>query len=150
MKRLTLLLALFLSLAAAAQHKLEMTRIAHTDKVVILEENTRVKVRTSDMKKHVGELQFTSDGKLSVDGQVFALEDITSIKKQSKNFGTLKTVVLIVGVATLGTAAIVSAGGGEAAFLLFAGGGGLTLTAGILEAFNPNYTKRKWTYRIIE
>ncbi|UMY67147.1 MULTISPECIES: hypothetical protein [unclassified Flavobacterium] len=150
MKHLLSLLALFLTIGATAQKKLEMTNIANTGKKVVLEENTRVKIRTSDMKKHIGELHFTADGKLLVDGAEIPLETITSIKKQSKSFGTLKTVVLIVGVATMGAAAIVAASGGEAAFLLFATGSGLSIGSGILETVNPNYTKRKWTYQLTE
>lgn len=150
MKQLLSFLALFIALGATAQKKLEMTNIADTGKKVVIEENTRVKIRTSDMKKHVGELHFTADGKLLVDGQEIALENITSIKKQTKSFGTLKTVVLIVGVATMGAGAIVAAGGGEAAFLLFTTGGGLSIASGVMEAFNPNYTKRKWTYQLTE
>lgn len=150
MKHLLSLLALFVTVSALAQKKLEITNIADTGKKIVLEENTRVKIRTSDMKKHIGELHFTADGKLSVDGVDIPLENITSIKKQSKAFGTFKTVVLIVGVATMGAAAVVAAGGGEAAFLLFATGSGLSITSGVLETFNPNYTKRKWTYQLTE
>lgn len=150
MKHLLPILALFLTFSAVAQKKLEITRTTAKEKKIVLEENTRVKIRTSDMKKHLGELHFTADGNVLVNDVEIPLDSITSIKRQSKTFGTLKTVVLVAGLATMGAAAVVGAAGGEAAFLLFASGGGLTISSGILEAFNPNYTKRKWTYQVTE
>lgn len=148
MKHLIYLCTLLLSFSALAQQRLEITHIADASRTIAFVEGTRVKVRTSDMKKHVGELRFTADGKLSVDGAEFPVDSITSIKKQTKAFSTLKNVVLITGLAVMGGSLIVAATGGEAALLLFTTGTGLTIGSAILEATNPNYTKRKWTYQI--
>ncbi|MGK4569160.1 hypothetical protein [Flavobacterium sp. 3HN19-14] len=148
MKNILCLLAFFATFSAFAQKTLELTNI-ESGKVKIYEENQRIKVRTLDGKKHVGLLHFSNDGEILVDKFPIKPDNILSIKSQPKVLGTIKTVVLVAGLAIVGSSIVVAAAGGEAAFMLFTVGGGVTITAGIIEAFNTNNSNRKWTFKII-
>lgn len=150
MKNILYLLVFFVSFSVFAQHKaFEITNI-RTNKVKVFEENQRVKVRTLDGKKHVGNLQFSDNQTLLINNESIQMDSISSIKNQPKIFGTVKTVVLITGLAIVGTSVIVATGGGNAALLLFTVGSGVTLSAGIIEAINANNSKKQWAFKIIE
>ncbi|MDD5151515.1 MAG: hypothetical protein PHC28_13740, partial [Flavobacterium sp.] len=72
------------------------------------------------------------------------------IKKQPKVLATVKTVVLIVGLAIVGSSLVAASGGSNWAFLLFTTGSGVTISAGLLEGINSNYSDNKWTFKILE
>jgi hypothetical protein len=63
---------------------------------------------------------------------------------------TIKTVVLIVGLAIVGTSLVAASGGNDAAFLLFTVGSGVAISAGLLEGINANNSNNKWSFKIIE
>ncbi|WP_298157082.1 hypothetical protein [Flavobacterium sp.] len=150
MKTILMLLCCFISLAALSQKRaIEITNIEN-GKTKIFAENERVKVRTLDYKKHVGNLSFTDNGTLKIGNDVIKIDSLQSIKKQPKVLGTVKTVVLIAGLATVATSIAIATAGNNAAFLVFVAGSGTAIGAGVLEAVNSNYTLRKWTFKIIE
>ncbi|OYU80520.1 MAG: hypothetical protein CFE23_08500 [Flavobacterium sp. BFFFF1] len=137
-------------MAALSQKRaIEITNIEN-GKTKIFAENERVKARTLDYKKHVGNLSFTDNGTLKIGNDVIKIDSLQSIKKQPKVLGTVKTVVLIAGLATVATSIAIATAGNNAAFLVFVAGSGTAIGAGVLEAVNSNYTLRKWTFKIIE
>jgi len=150
MKNRICLLLLFLSFTVFAQNQtLEITNIKN-GKVKVFEENQRIKIRTLDHKKWVGNLKITDSLSFTVNNHKIAIDSLQSIKKQPKVLGTIKTVVLISGVAILGASIIAASGGSDSAFMLFAIGAGTTVSSGIIGSLNSNYTHRKWTYKIVD
>jgi small nuclear ribonucleoprotein (snRNP)-like protein len=150
MQKLIYILTVLLSISTFSQQKaFEITNI-ESGKTKIYEENQRVKIRTIDRKKVVGELHFIDNQTILVNSETIKIDSVLSIKSQPKVLGTLKTAVLITGLAIVGTSVIVATGGGNAAFLLFAVGSGVTIGAGVLEGLNSNNSNRKWTFKIIE
>lgn len=144
------LVLLFISLTVFSQQRtLEITNIKD-GKVKVFVENQRIKIRTLDHKKWVGNLKITDSVSFTVNNQKIQLDSLQSIKNQPKVLGTVKTVVLISGLAIVGASLIAASGGSDSAFLLFAVGAGTTMSAGVIEGLNSNYTKRKWTYKIVQ
>ncbi|AWA29969.1 hypothetical protein HYN48_07690 [Flavobacterium magnum] len=150
MKNTLLLLACLVSFAAFSQQRaLELTN-NDSGKIKTFIENERVKARTLDHKKHVGLLAFTDNTTLKIGNHTIPIDSLQSIKKQPKVLGTVKTVVLFAGLATVATSIAIATAGNNAAFLVFVAGSGATIGAGIMEAANSNYTTRKWTFKIVE
>lgn len=147
--RIYLVLLLISFTVFSQQRTLEITNIK-TGKVKVFEENQRIKIRTLDHKKCVGNLKITDSVSFTVNNHPIAIDSLQSIKNQPKVLGTVKTVVLISGLAIVGASLIAASGGSDSAFLLFAVGAGTTMSAGVIEGLNSNYTKRKWTYKIVE
>ena len=144
------LVLLFISFTVFSQQRtLEITNIKD-GKVKVFVENQRIKIRTLDHKKWVGNLKITDSVSFTVNNQKIQLDSLLSIKNQPKVLGTVKTVVLISGLAIVGASLIAASGGSDSAFLLFVVGAGTTMSAGVIEGLNSNYTKRKWTYKIVE
>ncbi len=150
MKNLLYAFALFLSLSVFSQQKILEITNKESGKTKIFEENDRVKIRTMDGKKHVGELHFNGNETVTIGSESYQIDSIMSIKKQPKVLGTVKTIFLITGLAVVGTSLAVASGGGNAAFLLFMAGSGICIGAGILEAVNTNNSSHKWNYKIID
>lgn len=150
MKKRIYILLLFISFTVFAQQRtLEITNIKN-GKVKVFEENQRIKIRTLDHKKWVGNLKITDSVSFTVNNHPIAIDSLQSIKNQPKVLGTVKTVVLISGLAIVGASLIAASGGSDSAFLLFTVGAGTTMSAGVIEGLNSNYTKRKWTYKIVQ
>jgi hypothetical protein len=150
MKNRIYLILLFISFTVFSQQRtLELTNIK-TGKVKVFVENQRIKIRTLDHKKWIGNLKITDSVSFTVNNHKVAIDSLQSIKNQPKVLGTVKTVVLISGLAIVGASLIAASGGSDSAFLLFVVGAGTTMSAGVIEGLNSNYTKRKWTYKIVE
>lgn len=147
--RIYLVLLLISFTVFSQQRTLEITNIKN-GKVKVFIENQRIKIRTLDHKKWVGNLKITDSLSFTVNNHPIAIDSLQSIKSQPKVLGTVKTVVLISGLAIVGASLIAASGGSDAAFLIFVVGAGTTMSAGIIEGLNSNYTKRKWTYKIVE
>lgn len=144
------LVLLFISFTVFSQQRtLEITNIKD-GKVKVFVENQRIKIRTLDHKKWVGNLKITDSVSFTVNNQKIQLDSLQSIKNQPKVLGTVKTVVLISGLAIVGASLIAASGGSDSAFLIFVVGAGTTMSAGVIEGLNSNYTKRKWTYKIVQ
>lgn len=150
MKKTIYLLVFLFSLTVFSQQRLiEITNVK-TGKVKVFEENQRIKIRTLDGKKHIGNLKFSDSLSFTVNDQSVEIDSLQSIKKQPKTLATIKTVVLVVGLAIVGSSLIAASDGNDAAFLLFTIGSGVTISAGLLEGINANNSNNRWKFKIIE
>ncbi len=150
MKNIIYLLVFMTSFTAFSQQRhLEITDIK-TGKTKIFEENQRVKTRTLDGKKRIGNLKFTDSLSFTINNQVIKTDNIQSIKKQPKTMATIKTVVLTAGLAIVGSSLIGASNGNDSAFLLFTIGSGVTISPGLLEGMNTNNSNNRWKFKIIE
>ncbi len=150
MKKTIYLLVFLFSLTAFSQQRLIEITDVKTGKVKVFEENQRIKIRTLDGKKHIGNLKFSDSLSFTVNNHSIKIDSLQSIKKESKTMATIKTVVLITGLATVGTSLIAASDGNDAAFLLFTIGSGVTISAGLLEGINANNSNNRWKFKIIE
>lgn len=150
MKTLIYVVLFLVSFTAFAQQKaIEITNIK-TGEVKYFEENQRVKIRTLDEKKLIGNLKITDSLSFTVNNQSVKIDSLKSIKHQPKTLATAKTVVLITGLAIAGASLVAASEGNDSAFLLFSIGSGVTIGAGLLEGINANYSNYKWTFKIKE
>lgn len=150
MKNILYVLVFLASLTSFSQQKsLEITNVK-TGKTKYFEENQRIKIRTLDGKKHVGNLKFSDSLSFTVNNQPIKIDSLQSIKKQPKTMATIKTVVFITGLAIVGSSLVAASDGNDAAFLLFTIGSGVTIGAGLLEGINANNSNNRWRFKIIE
>ncbi len=131
------------------QRILEITNIK-TGKIKVFEENQRIKLRTLDKKKWVGNLKFSDSISFTVNNHKIRIDSLQSIKNQPRVLGTVKRVLLISGAAILGASIASASDGSDSAFLIFAIGAGTTISSGILGSANSSYTHRKWKYKIVD
>ena len=150
MKHILYLLLFFITCTVYSQQKTIQISNIKTGKVKFFEENQRVKIRTLDGKKYVGNLKFSDSLTLTIKNQSIKIDSIKSIKKQPIVLSTIKTVVLVAGLSVVASSLVVASGGGNAAFLLLTVGSGVTISAGLLEGINVNNSDNKWTFKILE
>lgn len=150
MKTLIYVVVFLISFTAFSQQKaIEVTNI-QTGKVKVFTENQRIKIRTLDGKKHVGNLKILDSLRFMVNDQSVKIESLKSIKLQPKTLATIKTVVFASGLAIVGASLVAASEGNDSAFLLFTIGSGVTIGAGLLEGMNASTSNNKWTFKIIE
>ena len=150
MKSILYLALILTTLTVFSQQKaIEITN-RYNGKTRFFNENQRVKIRTLDNKKHIGKLHFLDNQTIVIDNQSIKTDSIQSIKKQPVVLGTIKTVVLITGLATVGASLAAASGGSGNTFMLFIIGSSTTIGAGLIENINSNRSNRKWTFKIIE
>ena len=150
MKNIIYLLVFLASFTSFSQQKsIEITNVK-TGKTKYFEENQRIKIRTLDGKKHVGNLKFSDSLSFTVNNQPIKIDSLQSIKKQPKTMATIKTVVFIAGLVIVGSSLVAASDGNDAAFLLFTIGSGVTIGAGLLEGINANNSNNRWRFKIIE
>jgi hypothetical protein len=150
MKTLIYVVVFLISFTAFSQQKaIEVTNI-QTGKVKVFTENQRIKIRTLDGKKHVGNLKILDSLSFMVNDQSVKIESLKSIKLQPKTLATIKTVVFASGLAIVGASLVAASEGNDSAFLLFTIGSGVTIGAGLLEGMNASTSNNKWTFKIIE
>lgn len=90
MKNIIYLLVFMTSFTAFSQQRyLEITDIK-TGKTKIFEENQRVKTRTLDGKKRIGNLKFSDSLSFTINNQVIKTDNIQSIKNNPKLWQQLK------------------------------------------------------------
>jgi len=150
MKTLMYLVLFLVSLTAFSQQRVIEITNSKTGEIKFFEENKRVKIRTLDEKKRVGILKITDSLSFTINDQSVKIDSLKSIKHQPKTLATVKTVVLAIGLATVGASLIAASKGNDAAFLLFTIGSGVTISAGLLEGINANNSGNKWTFKISE
>lgn len=150
MKTIMYLVVFLVAFTAFSQQKgIEVTNIK-TGEVKFIEENRRVKIRTLDEKKRIGILKITDSLSFTINDQSVKIDSVKSIKYQPKTLATVKTAVLVIGLATVGASLIAASKGNDAAFLLFTIGSGVTIGAGLLEGINANNSGNRWTFKISE
>ncbi|MCF8323238.1 MAG: hypothetical protein K9I26_08885 [Flavobacterium sp.] len=150
MKTLLYFLLFISSLTLFSQEKaFEITNLKN-GKSQIYTENTRLKIRTLDRKKHVGKIHFSDNQTIIIDKKSIKIDSILSIKKQPFVLGTIKTTLLLAGLTTVGASLVKASSGKDEAIILFLAGSGTAIGSGILGSFNPNHTNKKWSFKIIE
>ena len=150
MKTLIYVVVFLASFTAFSQQKvIEITNIK-TGEVKYFDENQRVKIRTLDEKKIIGNLKITDSLNFTVNDQSVKIDSLKSIKLQPKALATVKTVVFVTGLAIVGASLVAASGGSDSAFLLFTIGSGVTISAGLLEGINGNNSNIKWKFKIID
>ncbi|WP_395051683.1 hypothetical protein [Flavobacterium sp.] len=150
MKSIIYILVFLISYAVFSQHRtIEITNIK-TGKVKVFVENQRIKIRTLDGKKHIGNLKISDTLSFTVNNQLVKIDSVQSIKYQPKTLATIKTVVLIAGLTIVGASLVAAYGGNDSAFLLFTVGSGVAISAGLLEGINANNSAIKWTFKIVD
>ena len=150
MKNILYVLVFLASLTSFSQQKsIDITNVK-PGKTKYFEETQRIKIRTLDGKKHVGNLKFSDSLSFTVNNQPIKIDSLQSIKKQPKTMATIKTVVFITGLAIVGSSLVAASDGNDAAFLLFTIGSGVTIGAGLLEGINANNSNNRWRFKIIE
>lgn len=150
MKTLIYVLLFLVSFASFPQQKVIEITNNKSGEVKYFEENQRVKIRTLDGKKWVGNLKFSDSLGFNVNDHYVKMDSLKSIKKQPKTLATVKTVVLATGLSVVGASLIAASGGNDSAFLLFTIGSGVTIGAGLLEGIYANNSDNLWTFKIIE
>ena len=150
MKNIIYLLVFFISLTVFSQQKaIEITN-NKKGSVIIFPENQRIKIRSLDGKKYIGNLKNTDSRTLLVDNHSVKIDSLQSIKRQPRTLGTVKTIVLATGLTIVGSSLVAASTGNESALMLLTIGTGTTMSAGLLESIYPNNTNDKWTFKIIE
>jgi len=150
MKRSLYVWMFLISFAVFSQQRtIEITNIK-TAKIKVFEENQRIKIRTLNGKKHVGNLKILDSLNFTVNHKSIKIDSLLSIKYQPKGLATVKTILLTAGLATVASSLIAASDGNDAAFLLFTVGAGVTISAGIVEGINANQSKYKWKFKIVE
>lgn len=150
MKNTFHLLLLFITFSAFSQHKaIEITNIK-TGKTKVFEENQRIKLRTLDGKKRIGNLSFANNETLIINKNEIKIDSVQSIKNQPKTLATIKTIILGTGLAVVGSSLISAANGNNSAFLLFTIGSGISIGSGLIDVTNSNNSNRNWKFKIIE
>lgn len=149
--KIILCLTLFISsLTLFAQEKaIEITNLKN-GKTKIYTENTRLKIRTFDRKKHVGKIHFLDNQTLVIAKKPIKIDSISSIKKQPIVIGTIKSTLLLAGLTTVGASLVKASSGNDEAIILFLAGSGTAISSGILGISNSNHTNKKWNFKIIE
>ena len=150
MKKILFFVLFLTTLTAFSQQKaIEITN-KNNGKTRFFKENQRLKIRTLDEKKHVGRWHFSDKQTIQIGIQSIKIDSIRSIKRQTAVLGTVKTGVLIAGLATMSASLASAKSGNNNAFLLFVVGGGTTIGAGLMESINTNRSNRKWTFKIVD
>lgn len=150
MRKFILLLSLFFSLSLFSQQKtLEITEIT-TAKTIDYNDNQNVKIRTLDGKKHKGILKLVDNETFLVGSDTIKINNLQSIKINSKGINQIKNIVLYTGLAIVTTGLILATVGNNAAFLALTVGTGVTISAGIIDGINGYNSTRKWKFKIID
>src|SRR4051812_20135615 len=109
MKSIIYLLLFFISFASFSQQKAIEVTNKKTGKVVLFEENQRIKIRTVAGKKYIGNLKILDSISFSVNDQTVKIDSLKNIKKYPKKLATIKSVVFFTGLATIGASIVAAA-----------------------------------------
>ncbi len=140
---------LFVNLVAAQENAIKISRQS-SDKEIIIKENKRIKIRTTDGQKISGRYRIEGQTIVLKD-QIFELKDIEAIKRNPVLVSIFSTGFLIYGGALVaGLGAIIGTFVNPAAYLLIIPGAAI-IYAGIKSPnFNKNYEQEDdWTYTLI-
>lgn len=149
MKKLLYFIVFISSLTLFSQEKaMEITNLKN-GKTKVYTENTRLKIRTLDRKKHIGRIHFLDNNTLIIDNKSIKTDSILSLKKQPLIVGTIKTGLFFTGLATVGASLAKASKGEDSAILLFLAGTGATIGSGLIEGLNAKYSTKKWSFKII-
>ncbi|WP_298153494.1 hypothetical protein [Flavobacterium sp.] len=118
-----------------------------THRKIFYRENTRLKVRTKDGKKHIGKYTIIDDETIAINGTSFPLNDIVKIKRRTVDGEILRPMLIVVGGLCL-TGAIAGAAAGGYGFIatvaLTPPGLGMLVPVALTNDHIPS----KWKYTI--
>lgn len=153
MKKLILLtICLALSSISIAQKRALQISNSETNKQVIIKENKRIKIMTTDGQKLSGRFAIEGENSLLIRNQTIAFTDIASIKRNPLLLSIFTSGVLIyVGAITVGIGAIIGVFVESSGFLLAIPGAAM-IYGGIK---SPNVLKNysttsKWSFQVIQ
>ncbi len=146
-KQLLLFLFMVGSLTASAQENGILLENSRTHKTHFYPENLRIKVKTTDGKKYIGQYTIADENTIVIDGTSIPLDSIVKIKKRSEIGSILRPILITFGTLCL-TGAVVGA---------LAGGYGYIATVGLLPpgaislllALNNDHKSENWSYKIV-
>lgn len=150
MKNIFLTIIILFSIQIVAQTKKFEVSNNVSGKTVMFEESQRVKISTVNREKFTGNLIFIDEKTISIDGNNINLDDVNSIKGDSKKGITTKKVIMGVGLGLVATSGVMAATSNGNAFAFFGSGAATTIVGGLLNGGNKNYIKRKNTFKIIQ
>ena len=152
MKRTTLLVSclLFINLIFAQEHAIRITS-PDSDREIIIKENKRVKIQTTDGQKIAGRFTIVDDNILLIKGQRISLLDVESIKRNPLILSVFTSGFFIyAGAITVGMSAIIGLLADSSAFWLTIPGAAMIYTGIKSPNFNKNYKKSSaWSFEII-
>lgn len=150
MKKIAILLfsLLFVNLLFAQEGGIKISNET-SKKEIIIKENKRIKIKTTDGRKISGRFKVEDGNTILIKNERIDFSDIESIKRNSLVFSILTSSLLIyAGVITIGVAVIIAALGESSAYLLTIPAAGLIYT-GIKP---PNFQKKyksdsNWSFK---
>lgn len=151
--KFTLLLfaCLLTSISFGQERHIQLTK-AKSGKTKVIQEHKRVKIKTFDGQKYIGNLVIVDSQTVMVDGTEIALADIVRIKRKSHTAFVTSIVLytisaLFIAVGTVGLIeggyGVIAAIAGYPAAVLFAGLGAL------INDYPVNNPNSKWTYKVV-
>ncbi len=149
MKKLFAIAIFLLSFQMIAQSKKMEISNNIDGKTITLEDAQEVKISTINRGNYKGNLTINDAETVNIEGQSLKLDDIINIKIIVTKKLTTKKIVTGVGLGIVATSGILAATSNGNAFSVFAVGTGTTIVGGLLKDKNKNYSKRKYTYKII-
>ena len=135
----------------AQKRALEISN-SETNKQILIKENKRIKIVTTDGQKRSGRFTFENDNTLIIRNQSFSFSDIASIKRDPLLLSIFTSGFLIyAGAITIGVGTIIGIFAESSGFLLAIPGAAM-IYAGIK---SPNVLKNyksdsNWSFKVIE
>lgn len=128
-------------------------KITHKNKPkeIIIQEESRVRVRNADGKKISGKLEIVDTNSIRVAGQTLQLSELKGVKKNPLGLSIATKGVLIYGGAlTIGMGTIIGVFVDTKAFLLFLPGSAMIYTGTRSPNILKNYKLDKgWSYELV-
>lgn len=153
MKKLTLLLfsICLANLMFSQQASIKITNNT-SDKEIVIKENKRIKIKTTDGKKISGRFQVEDENTILIKNERISFADIAEIKRNPLLVSILTSTTLIyLGAVTVGIGAIIGVFGESSGFLLAIPGAAMIYTGIKAPNFNRKFKNdgNKWSFEII-
>ena len=150
-KDILLIFCLVLSTISMAQEQAIKITSEKAAKEIVIKENKRIKVQTSDGQKIAGRFKVVDDNSIMVNDKIIALSDILSVKRNPLLLSIFTSSFLIyAGAITVGIGAIVGVFADSSGFLVMIPGAAMIYTGIKSPNFLKNYkTDSDWTFELI-
>lgn len=150
-KNILLIFCLILSAISVAQEQAIKITSERAVKEIVIKENKRIKVQTSNGRKVAGRFTVVDGNSIMIKDEVIAISDILSVKRNPLLLSIFTSSFLIyVGAITVGVGALIGVFGDSRALLVIIPGAAMIYT-GIK---SPNFLKKykaesDWTFELI-
>lgn len=151
---LTFISVVFLNLNLNAQENyIELTK-TKSGKTKVIQELKRVKIKTNDGQKFIGNLVLVDEETLRIDKTEIPISEVAKIKRKSKAATVASSVFYVVGglLFVTTTVVVIGSGGLAAALAAIFGYPASALFVGLAALTNDypiNNVNSKWNYRIV-